>query len=40
MYELQLILRVTFHELKLDIYEFMRQTLRVEYLFFELRVTS
>ena len=33
-------LRVTFYELKLDIYEFMRQILRVEYLSYELRVTS
>ena len=33
-------LRVTFYELKLDIYEFMRQILGVEYLSYELRVTS
>ena len=33
-------LRVTFYDLKLDIYEFMRQILQVEYLSYELRVTS
>ena len=31
-------LRVTFYELKLDIYESMRQILRVEYLSYELQV--
>ena len=33
-------LQVAFYELKLDIYEFMRQILRVEYFSYELRVTS